>query len=102
MNTAKRGPRDEAIARHEHTRRVLIDVAETYARDLAKTNGGVTAPEVLAAMRRTGWEDDMRGLDPRWVGAVFRRAGWCAISTVPQGSHGRRVPVWKREASDAR
>ena len=87
--------RDEALDRLEGTRRELIEVASEMARNLCELRGSVTSTEVAITMRGIGWGSEMDAVDPRWLGAVFRR-GWKRIGYEATGSHGRPVARWTK------
>ncbi len=67
--------RDAALDLLEYRRANLITAGRFWAMELAKTRIYVTAPMVREAMERAGY--DLSGIDPRWMGAVFRAgSGW--------------------------
>ena len=89
--------RDTALDMLEQARSGLITAAKTQASIIYLTNGRVTSVEVTEAMRAAGHGAAMAGVDPRWMGAVFRSGtGWVRIGWEPTGSHSRPVAIWGR------
>lgn len=70
----------------------LVSTAYSIACDIARTKNEVTSTDVLAALRDAGV--DTSGVDPRFIGAVFRKRGWRRVGSRACGSHGRSVSVW--------
>lgn len=70
----------------------LVSTAYSIACDIARTRNEVTSTDVLAALRDAGV--DTSGVDPRFIGAVFRKRGWRRVGSRACGSHGRSVSVW--------
>lgn len=87
--------RDDALALFEEYRRALIDTAFDIAVDIAKKQGNVTSPQVLAVLRNHPTLGNVvRAVDRRFMGAVFRRKCWERIGWTATGSHLRPVAVW--------
>jgi hypothetical protein len=89
--------RDFALDLLEKTRSSLISAARTEAHAIYVTNGRVTSVEVMAAMKAAGHGAAMANVDPRWMGAVFRKGeGWVRVGWEQTGSHSRPVAIWSR------
>ena len=89
--------RDEALERLSRVRKHLVEKANEVAIRIALGRGTVTSTEVFDEMFHMGHADAMNMVDPRWMGAVFRKGrGWIKVGYATQGSHGRPIPVWKR------
>lgn len=83
------GPR---VMTKDELRRTQVALARESAIRLAVEHGTVTSPDVVADLKTRGqW---FTGLDPRLMGAVFRR-GWNRTGFVRGGSHGRPVALWE-------
>jgi hypothetical protein len=78
----------ELLSAHREQR---IIAARAIAKEIHDRQGAVTSPQVIAELRRRGFEPDEE--DKRFMGAVFR-AGWKRIGYEPSGSHCRPVSVW--------
>lgn len=89
--------RDRVLDALQQTRADLIAAADTVARRLCAQNGQVTSTEVFDELRVQGHGPKLDQVDPRFMGAVFRKGnGWNRIGFEPIGSHGRPVAVWTR------
>jgi hypothetical protein len=95
------GPADVETARLndvldalEAARAALITEAHKIAVQLARQRGRVTSIEVWHTMLAYGYEEQLKGYDPRWIGCVFRR-GWVRDGFESTGSHKRPVSVWR-------
>ncbi len=86
--------RDIVLDASEETRARLLKEARAVARSLAAMKGRVTSVEVLNEMRALGWGAEIDRVDPRFMGAVFRR-GWERIGWECTGSHARPVAIWR-------
>lgn len=89
--------RDEVLDALEVTRAKSIRLARDVAAMLVKHQGVVTSADVHGFLRRNH-ASAIAGLDPRFLGAVFRR-GWKRKGYRSQGSHGRPVSVWVRRGN---
>jgi hypothetical protein len=95
--------RDRVLRSLEERRGLLIAEARRRARDLAirREVAGcaphVHAPEILKAIRADpDMADLLRGLDPRWMGPVFRTSEWRYTGkTINSGTHGRPARIWE-------
>lgn len=93
MNAEKRG-RDAALDALEDRRADLITTATDIAMAHAIKHGNVTSVDVFDELRKRN--TDLGGVDPRWMGAVFREGkGWRRVGWAQLGSHGRAVAVWE-------
>ncbi len=93
--TAERAKRDRALDLFEVNRSDLLCAARQAALDLVILNGRVTAPEVFALLRARGYEEPLKTVDPRFMGAVFRSgSGWHRVGWENKGSHRRPVSIW--------
>ena len=91
--------RDEALDLLEERRAELIAVAKKTALDIALRTGTVTSTEVFERLRNEGWGAHLDAVDPRFMGAVFRKGGgWERVGYVQIGSHGRPVAQWRRHS----
>lgn len=88
--------RDEALDLLEQTRGELIDAARQVALRIAKEQGVVSSTEVFSELETTALKAKMDQVDPRWMGAVFRK-GWERVGFESTGSHRRPVSVWRRK-----
>jgi len=88
--------RDATLAALAERRAVLVQHATRVALELCARDGCVTAPRVLAEMRRRGLHDE--AADARYLGAVLLPSkGWRRTGElVGEGSKCRPVPVWVR------
>lgn len=86
--------RDAALALLEARRAELVRIARLTALEIAREQGSVTSPEVIAALRERGHGHTLDVVDRRFMGVVFR-SGWRAIGRKADGSHARTVPVWE-------
>ena len=87
--------RDQVLDRLERIRQQLVDVGIATARQIAQSRGQVTSVDVLEAMRQSpSLATKMEEVDPRWIGAVFRR-GWRRVGWEQTGSHARPVSIWQ-------
>jgi hypothetical protein len=87
--------RDEALDALEAVRAALVAEAHKIAVQLARQRGRVTSVEVWHAMIAYGYEEQLKGYDPRWLGCVFRAGkGWQRAGWEPTGSHKRPVAIW--------
>lgn len=76
------------------TRANLVKLATEVAKKLACANGTVTSVQVFAKLEEMNV--DIRSMDKRWMGAVFRAdRGWKRVGWDPSGSHSRPVAVWE-------
>lgn len=77
----------------------LLTAAQTTAMRIARTEGFVTCPALVVALRADGWGDLLDALDLRALGHVFRRPHWHADGVLrgkqSPGSHRRPVTVWR-------
>lgn len=85
--------RDEVLDRLAASRATLIEIASRIARRLCQEQGQVTSTDVFREMR-DDYRELMADVDPRWMGAVFRKRGWRCLGYRQDGSHGRPVPIW--------
>lgn len=92
--------RDRALDKHDELRAELLGIADRLAREIAMRDGSVTSVAVLVALRDRGFAPLLADVDPRFIGAVFRRAGWRRLRWEPIGSHGRPVPVWALDSEN--
>lgn len=86
--------RDLALERFEHHRAELVQIAHNIARRISTEQGQVTATDVLLEMRAK-YPTQLDQVDPRFLGAVFRRPGWEPMGYAPTGSHCRPVRIWR-------
>lgn len=88
--------KDCALDLLEATRAHLVRVARNLATLMAASapDETITSVEVLAEMRKCGYSEQLDLVDPRFMGAVFRR-GWQRVGYEPSGSHCRPVSRWK-------
>lgn len=86
--------RDEVLDALAKYRGDAIGLAKKAALVIYEHQGQVTSSDVLGYMRRN-FGKRIEGLDPRFMGAVFRY-GWKRKGYRAQGSHGRPVSVWVR------
>jgi hypothetical protein len=91
MSGAWRGDVKTPVARKQKTED-LIARASGYARTIALMQNSVTSTDVFNKLKEQGI--DTSGVDPRFMGAVFRQRGWKRVGYSPCGSHGRAVSVW--------
>lgn len=72
-----------------------IALAVIVARDLIAASGATCGPRVIAEMLRRGWLP--ADADKRLVGgALHPSRGFASTGEwVPEGSKGRRVPMWR-------
>jgi hypothetical protein len=85
-----------ALALFDQYRSTLVDAAHDIAIDLAKQQGKVTSPQVLAVLREHPKLGDVtKSVDRRFMGAVFNRKCWERIGWTSTGSHRRPVSVWR-------
>ncbi len=89
--------RDKVLDYTQKIRVMLIERATAAAEFLDRTQGSVTSVQVFAKMRADGFGDRLDEVDPRFIGAVFRR-GWHRIGYKPDGSHGRPVAQWTQRS----
>lgn len=89
--------RDEALDKLEKARTDLLVYGRRVADALVRAQGTVTSIDVLAQLRREGYDVD--AFDKRWIGAVFRR-GWVRVGYEATGSHGRPVARWALKGSN--
>lgn len=88
--------RDEALDALEAARAALVAEAHKIAVQLARQRGRVTSVEVWHAMIAYGYEDQLKGYDPRWMGCIFRAGkGWERAGWESTGSHKRPVAIWR-------
>lgn len=88
--------RDEALDALEAARAALVKEAHKIAVQLARQRGRITSVEVWHALIAYGYEDQLKGYDPRWLGCVFRSGkGWARVGWESTGSHKRPVAIWK-------
>lgn len=88
--------RDASLDALEKWRADAIALARVTATRIDHDLGRVTSTEVEFAMREQGHGPMLDSIDPRWMGAVFRR-GWRRIGQEPTGSHKRMVAIWTKE-----
>lgn len=87
--------KDAALNLLEEKRAELISCATQIAQEIARQQGTVTSPAVLARLQEE-FPEAVAGVDRRFMGAVFRRnRGWTRVGWAAQGSHSRPVSVWK-------
>jgi hypothetical protein len=95
--TAERRKRDRALDLLEGSRGAIVEAAHSVALELCETTGRVTSPDVLAELKARGFDELLEGVDPRFMGAVFRAGrGWRRLGFENKGSHARPVSVWTR------
>jgi len=88
--------RDDALDALEAARAALVAEAHKIAVTLARQRGRVTSVEVWHAMLAYGYEEQLKGYDPRWMGCIFRAGkGWERDGWESTGSHKRPVAIWK-------
>lgn len=87
--------RDAALDRLAESRQTLIALGRGAADAIARERGKVTSTLVFERLREQGHGRLLDGVDPRWIGVVFR-AGWAREGWEPTGSHGRPVAIWRR------
>lgn len=93
----ERVKRDDALDRLEVTRAYVLNLARDIARKLEQEKGSVSSSEVLFILRAE-IPEMLEGIDPRFMGAVFRN-GWTRAGYELTGSHCRPVSIWKRKAA---
>ena len=86
--------RDDVLDALEEVRQGLVREAKKIAVQLARQRGRVTSVEVWQAMLAYGYEEQLKGYDPRWMGCVFR-TGWVRDGYESTGSHKRPVAIWR-------
>jgi hypothetical protein len=86
--------RDAALDLLEQIRVELVHEAKRIAFLIASSHGKVTSVQV----HRELWlqhQEAMQGVDPRFLGCVFRDGGvWERLGWESTGSHRRPVAVW--------
>lgn len=88
--------RDAALELLKKSRAKLVAIAFDTAVEIAKQRGRVSSVEVFAMMRSRGYDAEMDGKDPRWMGAVFNDGDvWVREGWELTGSHRRPVAIWK-------
>ena len=85
--------RNEALALLEANRADHMATALEITINHTKKHGGVTSSDVFEPMRRL--DILPKNVDPRWMGAVFRRKCWKRVGYVNGGSHLRPISIWK-------
>lgn len=112
--------RDRSLEALQHgRRRALIALAHQVAVEMAEANacampswcvpdGCVTAPQVIAEMKRRGFvregEKELRWCGGAFPGGAGASAKWQRTGYAPVGSKGRAVAVWRlieRKGSNA-
>jgi hypothetical protein len=88
--------RDEALAKHELHRQDLITAARRIAIEICRAAGEVTSPQVVEQLNQDPtYREQMRKVDKRFMGAVFRSNLWRRARFEPLGSHCQPISVWK-------
>ena len=86
--------RDQVLDVLEEWRKCLVLEGRSRAVAIARRKGSVTSTEVLAELRADPeWADAVDAVDPRFMGAVFRK-GWARAGWDTSGSHARPVSRW--------
>lgn len=89
--------RDRALDLLAAHRFNLIEQAKKVAIAIEGKQGYVTSTMVLTHLREDPeWGQVVKRVDPRFMGAVFRK-GWRRAGWTSSGSHKRPVPKWVRE-----
>lgn len=86
--------RDEVLDALDAARGALVAEARKIAHQLARQRGRITSVEVFQAMHAFGYEDQLKEVDARFMGCVFRTAEWRRVGWESTGSHKRPVAIW--------
>lgn len=95
--------RERVLAMLAETRAKLVIEARRVAMELALEREWVCSTHVLRVLRDGPLADELRKVDPRFMGAVFAdrstwvRVGWLSGPESP-GSHARPVAMWMLRA----
>lgn len=93
-----KGDRERILKAHAARRKVLLVALNQKLEDLARGRSEPVATSDDAMRIIADWPE-CQGLDPRWVGAVWRQGPWVKTGRYRPSSrrrcHARPIPVWR-------